>query len=542
MRRAPGPILALFGPLLAVIQALAADKAPAPIATTASADVQDMLFLGPMRPLILRLRVTIDGVPFRDAWQERFSELFALADRARGGRVTIADAESIARDMNGGLRDNRQLDFKSIAEGDATERSALAAFIEKTYPPFAVRRRASIARDSALALFPLLDTDQNHQLSAAELGAAEAQLKQRDFNDDRVITRGELILDPNAIAAAADPSTAERNLDPDDSQLMAIDATTTPAQITERLLKHYDRNRDGRLTTAPPEIEIALPPVLLVTMDANGDGGLDREELARFADRRPDLELSFAMGRSPAAASRRRQRPTTSDGFRVRETLRGGYKLELGDSEIDFKRENRDPRQADLVELRTYDRDANGYIDMNEAAANNISKAAFASMDSDGDGKVFKGEFTSFMTRQNAAAAVRLQLEVTDEGQNLFEVLDVDGDGVLSPREMREARKILAAADKNGDGALNGDELPQKFTFELVRGADELTETALRRGATVSTAKAGTSGPLWYRKMDRNNDGDISLHEFVGPLETFRRLDANHDGFIDREEAEAAGK
>ena len=60
------------------------------------------------------------------------------------------------------------------------------------------------------------------------------------------------------------------------------------------------------------------------------------------------------------------------------------------------------------------------------------------------------------------------------------------------------------------------------------------------RRAARSTAKAATLGPLWFRKMDRNNDGDVSLREFVGPLETFRKLDANGDGFIDRAEAEAA--
>lgn len=42
--------------------------------------------------------------------------------------------------------------------------------------------------------------------------------------------------------------------------------------------------------------------------------------------------------------------------------------------------------------------------------------------------------------------------------------------------------------------------------------------------------------------MDRNNDGDLSVHEFIGPLSTFEKLDADHDGLIDQQEAEAAGK
>lgn len=506
-------------------------------------DVQDLVFLGPVRPLLLRLHVTIDGKPFRQAWQERFDELFALEDRDGDGRVTLDEAAAIVRDMNGGLRDAPQADVKVLAaSGGTVDRAALVAHIETTLPPFSVRRRAVIVRDSAAALFPLLDTDRDHQLSAAELSAAEEQLKQRDFNDDGVITAAELILDPKAIAAAADPAKADGELNSDDGPVLLIERATTRGQIADRLLKHYDRNRDGRLNTQAPEIEISLPAPLVGRLDANGDGALDREELGHFVDRRPDLELNFAMGRATAGDNRRQQRLATEEGFRVRKKLRDGYKLDLGDSEIDFNRNNRDPRQADLVEFRAFDRDNNGYIDASEAASNNIGKSAFAAMDDDGDGKVFKGEFSSFMARQNAAAAMRLQLEIKDSGQNLFKLLDVDGDGVLSPRELRQAANILSAADKNHDGSLGGDELPQSIEFILVRGVDENSEAETRSGYTAvrSAAKAGTTGPLWFRKMDRNNDGDLSLSEFVGPLEAFRKLDTNHDGFIDRAEAEAA--
>ncbi len=164
-------------------------------------------------------------------------------------------------------------------------------------------------------------------------------------------------------------------------------------------------------------------------------------------------------------------------------------------------------------------------------------------MDADSDGKVFKGEFSSFVDRQNAAGAARLQLAVADSGQNLFDMLDTDQDGVLSARELRHAPDILAAADTNGDGSLNGDEIPQKLEFELTRGVDERPDTATAsRRRSMSTAKASTSGPLWFRKLDRNNDGDVSRQEFVGPPSAFDRLDTDHDGLIDREEAEAFEK
>ena len=62
---------------------------------------------------------------------------------------------------------------------------------------------------------------------------------------------------------------------------MAIDQATSPAEIAEKLLTHYDHNRDGRLTTKAPEIEITLPAPLLGRLDANGDGVLDRRRARR---------------------------------------------------------------------------------------------------------------------------------------------------------------------------------------------------------------------------------------------------------------------
>ena len=49
-------------------------------------------------------------------------------------------------------------------------------------------------------------------------------------------------------------------------------------------------------------------------------------------------------------------------------------------------------------------------------------------------------------------------------------------------------------------------------------------------------------GPTWFRKMDRNADGDISRAEFLGTGEQFRKLDLDGDALIGIAEAEAAGK
>ncbi|MBI3839420.1 MAG: hypothetical protein HY288_15990 [Planctomycetia bacterium] len=553
MKAAFGLVLLVIGPVFHCSAArLARASDPAEIVKPSSlppTDVQDIVFLGPMRPLLVRLRITVDGKPFREVWRQRFDELFAQEDRDRQGRISLTQAERIVADMHGDMRHDlpksgtKDSALTAGADGKV-DRQALLAYAEKTVPPFSVRRRALITQGSSLALFPLLDTDHDQQLSANELNDAERQLRQRDFDDDLVITPRELILDPNAIAAAADPNGAERAVSQDDIPVLLVTSFTTPADIADGLLKRYDHNHDGRLTSSAPGIEISLPLAVMGQLDGNGDGTLEREELLKFADRRADLELPFALGQARAAASRNRQRLSSTAEFRVRKTLLDGYEVKGGEVEINFERDNHDPRQTDAGNFRTADRDNNGYIDLNEAQQNNITAAAFAAMDVDGDGKVVKGEFTPYVDRQNAAAAVRLLLEVRDFGQDLFTMLDSDSDGVLSARELRSAKDILAVYDKNADGTLNGDEIPQRIHFKLVRGVGrvETDASVMPNRAVRSTAKANASGPLWFRKMDRNNDGDLSPQEFVGPLEAFQKLDANRDGLIDKDEAEAASK
>jgi hypothetical protein len=137
---------------------------------------------------------------------------------------------------------------------------------------------------------------------------------------------------------------------------------------------------------------------------------------------------------------------------------------------------------------------------------------------------------------------------ISAEGQGLFDLLDRDRDGRLGLRELRAAPRLLAALDQDGDGMLSRDEVPRTFQVALGLGQASFHRLGgnviLVPGHEPATLPADLfrAGPVWFRKMDRNGDGDVSPREWLGTMEDFHRLDADGDGLISADEAERAGE
>ncbi len=202
------------------------------------------------------------------------------------------------------------------------------------------------------------------------------------------------------------------------------------------------------------------------------------------------------------------------------------------------------------MNLSFYEAIARIPLDMSEAMRSPLYRNLFKVMDRDGDGKLFEKEVLAYLDAyQELQAAARLScatVGITSEGKGLFEMLDTDGDGRLSVREMRNAVKLLAELDRDGDGMISRAEIPRvsQATFRMgPAGAEQFvsTRTGRIRGRTNQPAKP-PRGPDWFRKMDRNGDGDVSRREFLGTDAQFREIDSDGDGLISVEEAEAYDK
>jgi Ca2+-binding EF-hand superfamily protein len=205
-------------------------------------------------------------------------------------------------------------------------------------------------------------------------------------------------------------------------------------------------------------------------------------------------------------------------------------------------------RQQLLAQFRSADKDRSGYLDKKEANASPVYRDLFEVMDRDGDGKLYEKEvlayldqYAKFQKRVNQSCA---SLAFADVSRGLFDVLDINRDDRLSVREMRGAVRLLKRLDRTGKGYLTRADIPRTYQLTVRGGpAGGFTQAsafaAIYGGYGQGKPKLPPAvGPRWFRKMDRNRDGDVSRKEWLFSEEKFRQIDTDGDGLISVEEAE----
>jgi Ca2+-binding EF-hand superfamily protein len=198
-------------------------------------------------------------------------------------------------------------------------------------------------------------------------------------------------------------------------------------------------------------------------------------------------------------------------------------------------------RQTYLQQFAALDRENQGYVNRKqvEGPMGGFLRLAFELGDRDEDGKLTKAELEAFADLLAGAFGTRLSVTFTSAGRGLFQILDTNNDGRLGVRELRNAAARLLAYDREGKGKVARRDIPQQVHLVVNPGGPNYT-FAQPFAARPMPASAGARGPVWFRKMDRNGDGDLSPREFLGPPAEFRRLDTDGDGLISVEEAERA--
>ncbi len=133
-------------------------------------------------------------------------------------------------------------------------------------------------------------------------------------------------------------------------------------------------------------------------------------------------------------------------------------------------------------------------------------------------------------------------MSVAADSETLFELMDVDFDQRLAIREFAALSRRIRPLDANRDGNLDASEMSQQYRIVFSMGKPRIfqQQMAMQRNQNAPAPRAtpAVDGPEWFRRMDRNQDGDLSWREFLGSREVFDRMDGDRDGLITAEETE----
>jgi Ca2+-binding EF-hand superfamily protein len=585
---------------------LAADADTKP-ETAIFEDVQDIVFFGETRPVLIRLHIPHDGKSYQAVWEDFLQTLFAYLDTNRDGVLSTEEAARTPPTqvlVSGSFLTPGQFYAASSFEQPEANKDGkvtleeLRQFYRRSGASFQIQVRPGRARapvqpgfgrnfnqpPNAVALnamlYKLLDADQDGQLSREELAAAQERLLPRDANDDETVASQELVLGPDPVGfrMVQSPQPAAGGEDPNPT-FLALTPGESATRVGEVLLTRYGGATPDRKLTRQKS---GLDEATFSQLDKSADGGLDSEELAAFIHREPDLDLTYDLriatrpeGRSiakvvgapaarldgrggPVVQLRLGSRPTplsphllaTPEGAVVLD-LGGTSKLDLraGDGDSQPVRTPEEARERYKVRFEGADEDKNGYLDANEASSVPAIEALFKLMDLDGDGKLTEKELLAYFDQmqelRTKVANGCASLSVVDQGGGLFDLVDANGDGRLSVREMRLARFALEKLDRNRDGFFNKDEIPHSYVATFARRPLDTTPAFggmfINNGpAPPPTQSAPVTGPLWFRKLDRNQDGDVSRREFIGLDQQFTQMDTDGDGLLTSDEADRA--
>jgi Ca2+-binding EF-hand superfamily protein len=528
------------GPTRAAVAALpgTASRSAEPPAS----DRRDVIILLEGGPLHLRLNVAMGGVSLAEARRAYITRLITSLDTDKDGKLTRTEAQRspLLRTKN---RPGAAAFIESLGGGKAAlTRRNVEQTIDKIGGEAVVYREDLSSSKSDLEVFKLLDKNGSGVLEMEELRGASDLIAAKDEDGDECVSFEEFFPPP----PAPDPMAVAAGLaEPAPVPLINVVPTlvfeASDFRLPKKLYGKYSKDRDLMLSPA----ELDWTPERLDAFDRDKNGKLDVAEMATLGTGTPDIELSVDMKSSDGQGGQIHVHGT--HGKRLDDSGRLDFaKVGFEGAVVTFSHRNLDPIalaiETAMRQFNQIDQDANGYLDKDETALLiRFERGLFDIIDVDSDGKIFADEMKQYIEARAEPVAATCRVTVYDTGSGYFMALDANADGRVSLREMRRTEASLSQLERDGKPGIAEKEPTRHFHVEFVRGSYQLfgpSEQLLAQ--TPAFQKRTPTGPIWFQRMDRNNDGDLTWNEFLGPREVFHDLDDDTDGLLDPQEAAKA--
>ena len=547
----------LAGPFLTLALVLAAMPAQDPAqATPAAVARRDLVFLAENRPVIVRLEINGNDRPFEASWMDSIRSFHKTLDRDGDGKLTTKEADrailtALAQLAASGAEPIVIGEIDVNPKDEVVSLDELADVLRPILGSFRLQvGRQAIGRTDAL--FDQLDRNKDSTLTRPELAAIAGTLRPLDLDDNDMISAEELEPFNNpAVMAQAQVSNERKARLTTLPPVVELIPGESSLRLARLFLKKYDKGKDGlpgRLDNKLSLEEFAIGGDTFAAADKNSDELLDTDELRKFlAEPTIDLSLilTFPADPSERATIKVNGEAALPNEAKVRRLANGDVELAIGQVRLDLRVDNGEKVANEMHRLlqqrfKALDANKDGYLEGKERDALSPLAGLVDVIDRDADGKLYLKELLDFADLQTEAARCRLVAEVADQGRAIFGILDQDKDRRLSARELQRTVSRVTSWDSDGDGMVSADDIPYHFQFSMSRarlpGLTGENAANLNTQATASPSAA----PVWFQRMDRNHDGDISRREFLGTRDQFDRLDRDKDGLIDSGEALAA--
>ncbi len=508
------------------------------------ADEYDVLFFASEGPAFLRIHLESSGAGIAAVRKRYASVLLDTVDADEDGTLNEPEARLLPADGRFAAGAEQLGDHWSQLDTSPTDGSVsleeLAAYLDPLLGArFASRRKAPLLVQS-VQLHPRLDRNGDRQISRDEIEHGVESLRQFDFDDDETLSPAELQPFPQSMLDAAMNS----QTDEDRRDFVVLTADEPLERLADRLVTMYAESQTDGLCAS----EIQISNLAFLAFDENDNGILETGELvALLRQPRPhaliDVNLRrrrVALKTVPWGADRVSEQPSST---RIRLSVRlGGEIVEF--SATDNRYQARDQISLLKIEFRRRDGDKNGYLGPQEFASLADAGGTFEDIDLNGDGQVYLDELDRFIRLGAYLAQCYAEMAVDAIDKPLFQILDENLDRRLTQKEFAAGIERMQPYDHDGDGNLDATELlalrKYRVTFSFgvppaVRIDRQNQMTADRR---LPVVRPTTTGPAWFQKMDRNQDGDVTWREFLGPRASFEKLDQDASGWIDAEEAQ----